>query len=303
VAIGGSDVTATATHRRNIGMVFQSHALFPHMTVAENVGFGLRMRGQSRSARAPDVERALELVRLGGFGARYPHQLSGGQQQRVALARALVFSPDVLLLDEPFGALDRKLRETMQVELRELVRSLGITAVFVTHDQEEALILSDRIAVMNAGRIEQIDAPGTIFERPDTRFVADFMGAGNVFEATVIGAAGSGITVATDGLTLTTDGFSGTIAIGDKLAVALRAERISLAPDGVAGINAVAAQIVSAVYQGALSTYEIRLDAPGARSLVVREASRADAAGTSRFTPGDRIIASWNANAVRLLKS
>ena len=152
IEVGGSDVTHTPIHRRNVGMVFQSHALFPHMTIAENVGFGLKMRGVGRAERTGRIREALKLVRLDNFESRFPGQLSGGQQQRIALARALVFNPQVLLLDEPFGALDRKLREVMQGELRELTRKLEMTSIFVTHDQEEALILSDRIAVMHAGR-------------------------------------------------------------------------------------------------------------------------------------------------------
>ena len=195
IEVGGSDVTHTPIHRRNIGMVFQSHALFPHMTIAENVGFGLKMRGVGRAERTGRIREALKLVRLDNFESRFPGQLSGGQQQRIALARALVFNPQVLLLDEPFGALDRKLREVMQGELRELTRKLEMTSIFVTHDQEEALILSDRIAVMHAGEIEQIGSPEDIFERPRTRFVADFMGFGNLLEGVVMSAAGDGATV------------------------------------------------------------------------------------------------------------
>jgi ABC-type Fe3+/spermidine/putrescine transport system ATPase subunit len=185
ILIDQRDVTRVPIHERKLGMVFQSHALFPHMTVQDNVGFGLRMRGMGQRERMDRARAALEMVGLAQMTQRYPHQLSGGQQQRVAIARALVIDPAVLLLDEPFGALDRKLRETMQHELRALTRRLGITAIFVTHDQEEALVLSDQIAVMNAGRIEQIAAPNGIFERPATRFVADFMGVQNFFRARV----------------------------------------------------------------------------------------------------------------------
>ena len=187
ITIDGVDVSEMATHQRNIGMVFQSLALFPHMTVADNVAFGLRMRGTLPVERSPRVTEALELVQLKGFGGRYPAQLSGGQQQRVALARALVTRPAVLLLDEPFGALDRKLRESMQSELRQLTRRLGMTTLFVTHDQEEALTLSDRIAVMSRGRFDQIAAPQDIFDAPATQFVADFMGLPNLLAARVIG--------------------------------------------------------------------------------------------------------------------
>jgi ABC-type Fe3+/spermidine/putrescine transport system ATPase subunit len=205
ISVGGNDVTDLPVHKRNMGMVFQSYALFPHRTVVENVGFGLRMRGMARSEIAERVRDALTLVALTGFEDRRPGELSGGQQQRVALARAIVIRPRVLLCDEPLGALDRKLRQQMQFELKQLQKELGVTLVFVTHDQEEALAMSDRIAVMNAGRIEQIGTPGEIYERPRTRFVADFIGEINLMdegggrtlairpEKIVLGSPGSGL--------------------------------------------------------------------------------------------------------------
>ncbi len=167
-------------------MVFQNYALFPHMTVAQNVGFPLEMRRLPKPERARRVAEALDLVELGDYAARLPRQLSGGQQQRVALARAIVFKPRMLLLDEPFGALDRKLRESMQLEVRRLQRRLRLTTLFITHDQEEALILSDRVAVMNAGRIEQVATPAEVYARPATRFVADFVGESNLLDATML---------------------------------------------------------------------------------------------------------------------
>ncbi len=182
VHVAGRDITDLPVHKRDMGMVFQSYALFPHRTVAENVAFGLRMREVPK----PDIERrvkaALAQVALTGLEERKPGQLSGGQQQRVALARALVVEPPVLLCDEPLGALDRKLRQQMQFELKELQKRLGVTLVFVTHDQEEALAMSDRIAVMNHGKVEQVGAPTEIYERPRTRFVADFIGEINILE-------------------------------------------------------------------------------------------------------------------------
>ena len=190
VRIGDRDVTHLPTFRRRIGMVFQSLALFPHLTVGENIAFGLEMRKFEPGNETALVRRALETVRLSGYEERYPSQLSGGQQQRVALARAVVFNPDVVLLDEPLAALDRNLREAMQTELRELTRRIGITSIFVTHDQEEALILSDRIAVMNDGVIEQFGPPAEVFDAPKTRYVADFMGVVNFCEATVGEIAG-----------------------------------------------------------------------------------------------------------------
>jgi putative spermidine/putrescine transport system ATP-binding protein len=182
VHVAGRDITDLPVHKRDMGMVFQSYALFPHRTVAENVAFGLRMRDVPKPDIERRVEAALALVALTGLEERKPGQLSGGQQQRVALARALVVEPPVLLCDEPLGALDRKLRQQMQFELKELQKRLGVTLVFVTHDQEEALAMSDRIAVMNHGRVEQVGAPTEIYERPRTRFVADFIGEINILD-------------------------------------------------------------------------------------------------------------------------
>ncbi len=178
-------ITRLPAYRRNIGMLFQNYALFPHMNVAENVGFGLEARGVGRDARAARTAAALRLVQLGDYGARLPAQLSGGQQQRVALARALVIQPALLLLDEPLGALDKSLRQSMQVELRALQRRLGITTVMVTHDQDEALTMADRIAIMRDGQLEQTGAPAEIYQRPASRFVASFLGAANFFRGRV----------------------------------------------------------------------------------------------------------------------
>jgi ABC-type Fe3+/spermidine/putrescine transport system ATPase subunit len=183
IHIDGADVTAVPPHERPVNMVFQQYALFPHLTVAENVAFGLRYKGVPKRSWAAEVAEALALVRLSGFEKRRPDQLSGGQRQRVALARAIVLEPRVLLLDEPLGALDQKLRKEVQVELKTLQRTLEITFVFVTHDQEEALALSDRMAVMSHGRVVQMGSPAEIFERPETELVAEFMGAANFFTA------------------------------------------------------------------------------------------------------------------------
>jgi putative spermidine/putrescine transport system ATP-binding protein len=190
VILAGRNITALPPHKRNISVVFQNYALFPHLTVAENVAFGLRARGMSKSDAAGPVREALALVRMQDFADRTIARLSGGQQQRVAVARALVVRPDLLLLDEPFSALDRKLRETMQVELKSLLRDRGITGIFVTHDQEEAMGVSDRIAVMNAGRIEQFADPSTLYARPATPFVMDFVGLSTRLPGTVIAREG-----------------------------------------------------------------------------------------------------------------
>ncbi|UCE32490.1 MAG: ABC transporter ATP-binding protein, partial [Burkholderiales bacterium] len=189
VRIDGADVTWVPPHRRNLGLVFQSYALFPHMSVFENVAFGLRQRRVGEAEIAARVREALELVRLGELGARFPRELSGGQQQRVALARALAPRPALLLLDEPLSNLDAKLRDTMRIELRLLQRSLSLTTVFVTHDQEEALTMSDRICLLNRGRIEQIGTPREVYDHPRTAFAASFFGRSNAFDASVLRAA------------------------------------------------------------------------------------------------------------------
>ena len=189
ILIDGRDTVPVPVNRRPVGVVFQSYALFPHLTVAGNVGYGLRMRGLPKRDIEPRVEKALATVSLSGFEARYPSQLSGGQQQRVAIARALVLEPRVLLLDEPFNALDAKLRASMQVELRELIKRLGMTTIFVTHDQDEALTLSDRIAIMHTGRIEQHGPPEEIYDRPASIYVADFVGGSNFYDGTAAGGA------------------------------------------------------------------------------------------------------------------
>src|SRR5690606_11285240 len=187
IRIGGREVAALPPHRRNLGMVFQNYSLFPHRTVAENVGFGLRMAGVGRADRDRRVEEMLDLVRLPGRGAMFPSQLSGGQQQRVALGRSLIVNPKVLLLDEPLGALDKALRESMQFEIRAMQQRLGITTLLVTHDQEEALSMADKVAVMSGGRILQIGSPNDIYDRPQNRFVAEFLGTSNIFEGHVSG--------------------------------------------------------------------------------------------------------------------
>ncbi len=203
IVLAGEDITRVAVHKRNLGLVFQSYALFPHMTVFENVAFGLRRRGVAAAELGPRVERMLELVRLGPLGTRHPRELSGGQQQRVALARALVTEPRVLLLDEPLSNLDALLREEMRVELKRLQERLGTTMIFVTHDQAEALILSDRVVVMEAGRVEQIGRPEEVYRRPATAFVARFLGRANFLGGTVAEVGGSATVVALDGGQLT----------------------------------------------------------------------------------------------------
>ena len=219
IRIDGVDMAQAPVNRRPVGVVFQSYALFPHLTVAENVGYGLRMRRVPRREIAERVKAALSTVSLDEFGDRYPSQLSGGQQQRVAIARVLVLEPRVLLLDEPFNALDAKLRGVMQVELRRLIKRLGLTAIFVTHDQEEALTMSDRIAVMRGGRIEQAAPPEEIFDRPATAYVADFIGSSNFWDARAEG----GRVALPDGQTIET-------ALTGPVRVMARPHNLRLAP-------------------------------------------------------------------------
>jgi ABC-type Fe3+/spermidine/putrescine transport system ATPase subunit len=224
IRIDGADMARAPVNRRPVGVVFQSYALFPHLTVAENVGYGLRMRRVKRDEIARRVAAALDTVSLGDFADRYPGSLSGGQQQRVAIARVLVLEPRVLLLDEPFNALDAKLRAVMQVELRRLIKRLGLTAIFVTHDQEEALTMSDRIAVMRGGRIEQAAAPEEIFDRPATAYVADFIGSSNFWNARAEG----GRVALPDGQGIETD-------LTGPVKVMARPHNLRIAPAGDGG--------------------------------------------------------------------
>lgn len=203
IMLGGDSIDQLPPYARNIGVVFQNYALFPHMTVAENIRYPLRMRGLDSSAARDKIERVLTMVGLTALGARYPSQLSGGQQQRVALARTLVFQPDLVLLDEPLGALDKNLREQMQVELKRIHKELGVTMIYVTHDQTEAMTMSDRIAVMSAGRIEQLGSPTDVYFRPKTKFVASFVGDSNLFDGTVVAAPEGAIEVPGLGKVLT----------------------------------------------------------------------------------------------------
>lgn len=236
--------------KRNIGFVFQNYALFPHMTVAENVAFPLRYRGIRGPAAADKVARALGMVHLGPLGGRKPGQLSGGQQQRVALARALVFDPALLLMDEPLGALDKQLREHMQIEIKHLQRMLGITMVYVTHDQSEALTMSDRIAVFNDGRIQQLAEPEVLYERPGNRFVAGFIGENNLLPATVRSVQGGIASVALgDGTTLRAE-VAGPTEPKQAHTLAIRPERLFLDPEAGPDINRLRGRIADIVYLG-----------------------------------------------------
>jgi len=229
VRIGGRPMNEVPPHRRNLGMVFQSHALFPHMTVAENVAFGLNMQGTPSAEKTRLVGGALEIVRLTGFDNRYPRELSGGQQQRVGLARALTVRPRVLLLDEPLSGLDAKLRREMQIELRSILRLVNTTAVYVTHDQEEALSLSDRVVLMNQGRIEQVGTPEEVYTRPANEFVASFIGEATFFDGVVVEANGTTARVELSGGGTVPIKTVGALVRGQRLRLAIRPDRVKLA--------------------------------------------------------------------------
>ncbi|ARC38011.1 ABC transporter ATP-binding protein [Paracoccus yeei] len=264
VLIDGQDMQNVPANRRPTNMVFQSYAIFPHLTVAENVGFGLRRDPRSRTEKAAAVEEALAMVGLAGYGGRASHALSGGQRQRVALARALILKPKVLLLDEPLSALDRKMREQMQVELIKLQRQVGITFVLVTHDQEEALVMSDRIAVMFEGQIAQLDGPEALYARPSSRRVANFIGVMNFLPARILGETAAGVEVEVSGLgraEIPAANISHSDPGDEGPSVGFRPEAVSLVGAGqpVAG-RATPGVIDEVVYYGDMTYYDVRLD-------------------------------------------
>ena len=250
ILFDGRPVTALPPHRRNAGMVFQSYALFPHLTVLENVEFGLRARGQPREARSARARDVLQLVRLGGLEDRYPRTLSGGQQQRVALARALAIQPAVLLLDEPFSNLDAKLRQEMRLEVREIQQRVGITTLFVTHDQEEALTIADRVAVLNQGLLQQVGLPQEIYARPRTIFVARFMGDANLLPGRIVGRDADGLILEVRAGTHLR-AATGDAAPGASATAVVRPEKIHLRATPSPGANALPVRVKSVTYLGA----------------------------------------------------
>jgi putative spermidine/putrescine transport system ATP-binding protein len=273
VLLDGTDVSAVPPYERNVNTVFQDYALFPHMTVAENVAYGPRVRGVGHSDRAARAREMLELVQLGELGERRPAQLSGGQRQRVALARALINHPRVLLLDEPLGALDLKLREEMQIELKSLQRRLGITFVYVTHDQGEALSMADRVAVFNRGKIEQIAAPRELYAQPRTAFVARFVGSANVADAALARAVA-----------------------GTESAFAVRAENVTVRDEGSAPAEGVTAagEVIAVQFHGAVSRWQVKLDAGATWSALVADD---DARALNGLAVGSRVRLSWPRDA------
>lgn len=251
IRLEGKDVSSIAVYKRNMGMVFQAYALFPHMTVAQNIAFGLEMRNVGRAEREERVRKALDLVKLTGLGDRKVGQLSGGQQQRAAIARSLVIEPELLLLDEPLSNLDAKLRDEMRDEIRDIQARTGVTAIFVTHDQDEALSMADRLAVMSAGRLEQVGTPREIFDRPQTEFVASFIGAGTFFEGRV---AEPGLAVVEGIKTLR---FVGEAPVGSTVKLMIRPHRLVLA-DSAGQPNSFTGTVEHIVYRGQILTLNIR---------------------------------------------
>jgi len=291
----GIDITTLPPERRNFGMVFQGYALFPHMTVAENIAYPLKVRRLARAAAESKVRAALSLVHLDGFAGRYPRQLSGGQQQRVALARALVFRPDLVLLDEPLGALDRQLRADMQFELTALKAELGATFIFVTHDQDEALSMSDRVAVMNRGRLVQVGTPEALYQQPRTRFVAEFLGKSNCLRAQVVERYGDEVRLSLGGRTVlhrTASAPSGDVVLS------LRPERVGVtASEPLDAENRIPGYIIGAAYLGATRHLTIETEGFG------RLAATCPAAVGVCFQPGDTAWVSWSPNDTIVLEA
>jgi spermidine/putrescine transport system ATP-binding protein len=305
ILLAGVPIAGVPPFKRNVNTVFQHYALFPHMDVAQNVGYGLRQRKVGRAEEQRRASEALALVRLGGYEKRRTWELSGGQQQRVALARALVNRPTVLLLDEPLGALDLKLRKEMQLELKALQREVGITFVYVTHDQEEALTMSDVIVVMRDGRIQQMGGPTELYERPVNRFVADFIGTSNFLTGTIAGfdPATRFATVTTDrGLSIrgrVTDAAAIPVA-GDAVTIATRPERLEAVPaDGPTpptdGWTSVQGRIHQGTYLGDQTEFRVQTDQAG--ELIVRRQNATGAAASAGMSPGDPVIVRWREEA------
>lgn len=297
IELGGHDLTLSKPYERNIGMVFQNYALFPHMTAAKNVLFPLKMRRFPKRDMQARAERMLELVGLSRFAERYPRELSGGQQQRVALARGLVFNPDVLLLDEPLGALDKNLREQMQVEIKRIHRSVGTTVIYVTHDQTEALTMSDLVVVMHQARVSQVGTPRVLYEAPANLFVADFLGDSNLLTATIAHVSGDELAVEIgNGEKIRAARGTSAAAQGSRTVVLIRPEDISVTSTDqrTAGQDVVAGTIKDISYHGDTFKLDVALGADMLKVKVPRERG----AGMER---GQKVFLTWNSSVVRLL--
>ena len=308
IFLAGQPIAGVPPYQRQVNTVFQHYALFPHMDVAQNVGYGLRQRKVDKKEEERRVAEALELVRLHGYGKRRTWEMSGGQQQRVALARALVNRPTVLLLDEPLGALDLKLRKEMQLELKALQREVGITFVYVTHDQEEALTMSDVIVVMRDGLVQQKGDPTTLYERPVNRFVADFIGTSNFMDATVVEHGADGTVTVRTGRGLTLRGWltdrDHTVADGDSVVVATRPERLEVmsaesAGSAGPGISQIRGRVQQGTYLGDQTEYRVDTDEAG--EVIVRHQNAAGAGGAPGVGPGDPVVVRWQEEANLIL--
>ena len=290
IRIQDQPMNSVPAYRRPVNMVFQDYALFPHLTVAHNVEFGLKVKGVPKEQRDPAVKQALELVQLSGHGEHMPDELSGGQQQRVALARALINRPAVLLLDEPLGALDLKLRKAMQFELKQIQSQVGCTFVYVTHDQEEALKMSDRVAVMNQGRLLQVGDPSSIYEKPATRFVADFIGETNFLSARVLKASNGSVLVEAAGREMLAQWMNGHATVGEAVTLTVRPERITLSSANGGHRNGRLHGIAQDVtYLGTDTLYRVGLQS--GEGLLVRVQN---SSGVPRFSSGDSVELSWD---------
>ena len=295
VRIADRDVSAVPTNKRNLGMVFQSYALFPHMTVAENVAFGLKLRRIEPQECGRRVCEALDMVRLSGLSDRYTRQLSGGQQQRVALARALVVRPEIMLYDEPLSNLDAKLREEMRTELLELRDRVNITSIYVTHDQDEALALADRVAVMNGGRIEQLGTPDEVYEKPGTAFVAKFLGESNVLPGTVSRANGTAVECDIGEHPVRAE-VNDPPPVGDRVEVVVRTERVTVSPDPLSYENCFRSRLEHVIYLGGTIRYLTRL---GEHRLVAVEKNHG---GRADLSEGTDVFFGWPARDSLLLR-
>lgn len=299
IRLAGRPIGPLPPYKRDIGMVFQNYALFPHLTVARNIAFPLEMRHMRRAEILRRVEAVLRLVDLSGYGDRYPRQLSGGQQQRVALARAIVFEPKLLLMDEPLGALDKKLREQMQLEIKHLHKRLGVSIIYVTHDQDEALVMSNRIGVFNRGRLEQIGTVEQLYEQPMTRFVAEFVGESNMVSGAVREAANGRCTLETADGPLRGRARQA-FTIGSAALISVRPERVRLEPEAGADgdRDQIQGRICEVIYMGRLRKYVI--DTAGGQKLVVaRQAAGVEA---KPFTVGDAVVATFAADDAVVLE-
>ncbi|AHD11220.1 MULTISPECIES: ABC transporter ATP-binding protein [Phaeobacter] len=289
IRLGGVSINNIPPHKRGIGMVFQNYALFPHMTIAENLSFPLEVRNMGKSEREQKVKRALDMVEMGAFGGRRPAQLSGGQQQRVALARALVFEPELVLMDEPLGALDKQLREKMQFEITHLAHQLGITTVYVTHDQTEALTMSDRVAVFNDGRIQQLAPPDQLYEEPSNSFVAQFIGENNTLEGTVKEVNNGIALVQLDDGELIDCKPINVSKPGERTRVSIRPERVEYNKDRMQeGAHTLKAEVLEFIYMGDI--FRTRLRVAGNDEFIIKTRNAPD---QERLKPGQQIEIGW----------